>query len=731
MGTVYKAHINENTGKVQTVKEHSENTAALCREFAIPPLKDALYIMGLYHDTGKYQEAFQRRINGEHIRAEHSICGAIEVQNAHKNALGTLMAYCIAGHHGGLPDGGSAGDTTDMPTLQGRLKRTMEDYSVYQKELASPPIDDRQCISFLIKGCDMQKEKIVDQFAFWTRYAFSCLVDADWLDTAAFCGEKPQRNLRADFEKALSLVKKKLDGFVCRTDLQKSRSLIQKQAFQSVDRQAEIFLMNMPTGSGKTLCSVRFALERAVRTGKKRIIYIIPYNSIIDQTAEVFEDLFENDVEILRHQSTFSYEDAVDREEDYREAAKSAVENWDAPFIITTAVQFFESVHANKRGKLRKMHNMADSILVFDEAHLMPSKYLQPCLQAIAYITKYLNSEALFLTATMPDFEKLMRQYALPDSTMCNLISDTTLFSGFQKCGYRFLGKMSVETLLCQAREYPSALIVVNTKEAARTLYREGRGKKFHLSTYMAACDRKRIIDEIKTELEKLENEFGDNGVVPDDRRITVISTSLIEAGVDLDFHKVFRELAGLDSILQAGGRCNREGKRAEAEVGIFVYEGKRTGVSQDERENLTKGLLEKYDDISCPESIREYYDRLYFMKEKEIRKYAMHQYTGDIHSIPFQKYAEEFELVDSQTVSIVVERDDACRKLVAALRQTGKGNARALQKYTCSVNQREFEDLLKQHVAEDYGTGIWCLTNADYYDADTGILFEAKDYII
>lgn len=198
-------------------------------------------------------------------------------------------------------------------------------------------------------------------------------------------------------------------------------------------KNAEIYLLNMPTGSGKTLASVKIALERAIASGKKRIIYIIPYNSIIDQTANVFDELFQGTAQILRHQSTFSYEDDENISEDYREAAKCAAENWNAPFIITTAVQFFESVYANRRGKLRKMHNMADSVLIFDEAHLMPQNYLQPCLQAVAYITRYLKSEAVFLTATMPDFVKLLQQYALPDSKVENLIQDTSLFIEFQE----------------------------------------------------------------------------------------------------------------------------------------------------------------------------------------------------------------------------------------------------------------------------------------------------------
>lgn len=731
MGKLYKAHIDEVTGRVQTVKEHSENTALFCEDFAVPELKEIMYVMGLLHDIGKYQVSFQERINGKNISIEHSICGAIEAQDKYKNAVGLLMAYCIAGHHSGLPDGGSMGDTPDLSTLQGRLKRTTEDYSVYKHELQIPQIAEQDFLQFMLSNCGNDIGRIVDEFAFLTRYCFSCLTDADSLDTAYFCEKKQEHSLRADFAVALQRIEDKLSGFICKTDLQKSRAYIQGQAFEKVNQTADIFLMNMPTGSGKTLCSAKFALERAIKAGKKRVIYIIPYNSIIEQTAEVFENLFGKDVEILRHQSTFSYEEAENVSEDYREAAKSAVENWSAPFIITTAVQFFESIHANKRGKLRKLHNMADSILVFDEAHLMPQKYLQPCLQAIAFITRYLRSEALFLTATMPNFEKLMKQYALPDSKISSLITDTTLFSVFQKCRYVYVGKMGKEALLDKARRNGSNLIVVNTKKTAQQLYQACRGKKYHLSTYMTGYDRKRVLDEIKEELSGLDRDFSDLSQVPDERRITVISTSLIEAGIDLDFYAVFRELSGLDSILQAGGRCNREGKRKRAEVTIFEYEYDMPKVSADERGNIVKGLLEKYEDVSCADSVKEYYDRLFFIKEKEIQQYAMHQRCMDIRSIPFREYAEQFEIIDSRTVSIVVERDEESRKLIEGLKTVGAGNSRKLQKYACSVMLREFDDLLKQHVLEDYGTGIWCLTNPDYYDVEMGILFEAKDYFL
>ncbi len=729
----YIAHRNELTGSIQTVKTHCENTADLCRKISIPEWKDFMFAIGLLHDVGKFQESFVKRINGMNIRVEHSTCGALAArENYTINPMALMMEYCIAGHHSGIPDGGFANDSSDMLTLHGRMKRQFEDYSEYRKELSLPKLNGHDWMKYLLNDCNNDMEKLIDKFAFFTRYAFSCLVDADSIDTAEFCKERDlPRKLKADFKACLKIVNEKLTSFACKTELQKTRSLLQKQAFQNISQDAEIFLLNMPTGSGKTLASVKIALERAIVKKKKRIIYIIPYNSIIEQTAEVFEKLFANHLEILRHQSTFSYEDDTNGSEDYREAAKTSAENWDAPFIITTAVQFFESVYANKRGKLRKMHNMSESILIFDEAHLMPQNYLQPCLQAVAYITRYLYSEAVFLTATMPDFERLIREYALPNSKIVTLIKDTSMFAKFQTCRYSYLGEVTVSQILSRSCKYPSSLIIVNKKITARNLYQECSGKKYHLSTYMTPFDRKRVLKEIREELKQLETDYPDYKNVPESRKITIISTSLIEAGVDLDVYTVFRERSGLDSILQAGGRCNREGKRENADVYVFDLAEEKERTALEEKANLTKGLMEKYADISDVQCISEYYKRLFFMKKHDIQKNTMHQACSSIESIPFKKYADKFELIDSRMVSLVVPRDEQSEKLVEEMKLTKAGNARKLQNYACSLRQKELEDLIRQHAADDYGTGIYCLTNVDYYDENKGVLFEATDYFL
>lgn len=731
----YIAHINESDKTVQTVREHSENTANLSKSYSISDFQDIVFAAGLLHDIGKFESDFQRRIRGENIHVEHSIDGAIEADRLYEYPVSRLLAYCIAGHHSGLPDGGNKNDESVFPTLYGRLQRKERSvYEAYDKELHIPAVNNARFKQLLMQDCNNDIKVLVDKFAFFTRYCFSCLTDADSIDTGTFCGTRTNRVPHMDFKKCLQRLDQRMSSFVCKTDLQKERSVLQEQVFEKVGNASEISLMNMPTGSGKTLCSMKFALERLIRSGKKRIIYIIPFNSIIDQTVGELEEIFQEDAEVLRHQSSFSYEDAEGNEsysEDYRDAVKNATENWEAPLVITTAVQFFESIYSNRKKKLRKLHNMADSILIFDEAHLMPQNLLQPCLQAVSFLTKYFHSEAVFLTATMPDFKNLVQKYALSDSQVTDLIQDTSAFHKFKKCSYIHMGQVSQSKLLQEAQEQPSALIIVNSKKMAKELYKLCAGETYHLSTYMAACDRQRVIGEIKDALYLLEQDFPGLQNVPESRRIMIISTSLIEAGVDLDLFSVYRELTGLDSILQSGGRCNREGKRTDAATYVFSFIESENQQQSDVRLELTKGLLEKYADISAAECIAEYYDRLFHMKEDQIENHTIGSECSDLNCIPFKSYGEQFKIIDALTASVVVGMDEKSCELIEQLEYTGQCNVRELQKYTCSIRPWELDDLIQQHAVDDYGSGIWCLTNQDYYDKETGIKFEGEDYFI
>lgn len=729
------AHIHEETGEIQTVKQHCENVARLAQQFACGPMKTVAYTAGLLHDIGKYQASFQRKITEkQYIHVDHSTCGAIAAA-ALPNPAGWILQYCIAGHHGGIPDGGHTGDTDDMPTLCGRKKKTFEDFSEYKNELAIPALDAKALASFLSQDCDNKKSKSIDKFAFMTRYCYSCLVDADSLDTEHFCSGVQRQSLKSDFELCLKKVQSQLNAFQCVTALQRARSKLQQQAYDHLNEDAEIYLMNMPTGSGKTLCSIRCALEMVRRREKKRIIYIIPYNSIISQTAETFEALFGEAAAILRHQSTYDYNQEGDLAEDDRIMMKQATENWDADFIITTAVQFFESIYSNRKSRLRKLHHMADSILVFDEAHMMPKTYLQPCLEAVAYLTRYLGSLALFLTATMPAFDKLIDRYTIGNMRTIELIKDKTAFCQFQRCTYRSLGTLTDSMLLEQVTAAPSSLVVLNRRKTAQQLYQAcGTGHKYHLSTYMTAYDRARVIGAIRSDLNALEYEYPNGKDVPEERRIAVFSTSLIEAGVDLDFYQAFREIAGIDNILQTGGRCNREGKRDDAVTYIFEMASESESEKRperDDRNEVTRGLLKKYNDISDPACIREYYDKLFFLHEDELESKAMWKFCGSFSDIPFRKY--EFEIIQNDQVSIVIPQDEDSQNLIAQLKYAGSsvGLIRKLQKYTCSVRRYEFDRLFEQHVLNDYNSGIWVLENPDYYHPETGIAFEVEDYYI
>lgn len=740
----YIAHINDSTKETQSVKEHSLATADLCGKFAIDELKGVAKAIGLLHDCGKYQPSFQQRIRGKDIRVEHSGCGAQIAQKYYQGPLALAMEFCIAGHHGGIPDGGGKVGSIQEGTLSNRLKRSFEDFNAWKEDLAIPELDEDVFCAYLEQGCQKDDSLRLERFSYVVRYLYSCLVDADSLDTAAACGVERHRPLHADFEACLAKVEEKLCSLSeqAQTELQRARTRIQGQAFQKVREDADIYLMNMPTGSGKTLASVKFALERAIRGKKRRIVYVIPYNGIIDQTVEEFQQLFGDDLEILRHQSSFSYEvgeNDNDLDEDYRVAAIQAAENWDAPFIITTAVQFFESLHSNQRARLRKVHNMADSILVFDEAHLLPQSFMRACLSSIVWLTHSMGSEAIFLTATMPDFGKLIWLYALPESKICDLVEEKSDFQIFQKCDYAYLGQLDAERLLMEAAKYPSSLIIVNTRKEARTLYQSCGGDKYYLSTYLCGADRAKRIQEIRKRLKE-----------EPERQITIISTSLVEAGIDMDVSAVFRELTGLDSILQAGGRCNREGRREKGHVFIFERmsdteeldgDGKAKKIrlpDQDERRSITLSLLRRYPTIDSQDCIRDYYSRLFFHRqdgEQEQVKDEMQECTiskkcRNPYEMPFATYAKEFRIIPNEMISIAIPRDEKSKHCIQALKYGDTSMSRTLQPYLCSLHIWELEELKRQHVVEEYA-GVYCLTNPDYYQEEYGISFEARDYCI
>ena len=315
-----------------------------------------------------------------------------------------------------------------------------------------------------------------------------------------------------------------------------------------------LYPLTVPTGGGKTVASLAFALHHAKTHGLERVIYVIPYTSIIEQTADQFRKILgaEN---VLEHHSGVTYETQDEATPETQRLAR-ATENWDMPVVVTTAVQFFESIYSNRSSKCRKLHNLAKSVIIFDEAQMLPIPYLRPCVSAIAQLIGHFHATAVLCTATQPALNPLFAEF-LPGRTATELCPagtcDETIFRRvtFQKEIDR---PISWETVAEMLTQLPQVLCIVNTRKRAQQVYErlpeEGR---FHLSTLMIPTDREETLNVIRARLR--------NGQV-----CRVVSTSLVEAGVDVDFPSVWRELAGLDSILQAAGRCNREGKRSAAE---------------------------------------------------------------------------------------------------------------------------------------------------------------------
>lgn len=732
----YYAHTRED-GERQTVKAHLTGVSEKAEKFSVDLLKPIAKKASLYHDIGKYALNFQKRLDNDKVKFSHAACGAIEYKNlADKNdCFAPLMEYCIAGHHTGLMDGGTVADNSDSPTLSGTLKRENEytgesDYSAYATEIefATLTQEERTPLRNELRSAPNPTE-LIERYAFFTKYVFSCLTDADFLDTEIFCNKNVERGMSGDFEKALDKLNRELSNMPSNTPLRQARSRIQQQAFDNSVNKSHISILDMPTGSGKTLCSLKLALE----SGKKRIIYVIPYTSIIEQTANKFEKMFGDVLPVLQHHSNYSFDGNTEEEKKTAEKLKRTCENWDAPLIITTSVQFFQSIYHYKGSALRKLHNLRDSVIVFDEIHLIPTELLRPCLKAVGYITKYLNSEALFLSATMPDYSKLFDKF-LPDVNYNKLVTDRTNFKYFKKCEYKDMGRTTLETIAENASRCKNALIVVNTKKTAAELYNLVQGEKYHLSANMTPAHRSRVIEVVRNKLKKGEH-------------ITVVSTSLVEAGVDLDFNTVFRQLSGLDSILQAGGRCNREGKDDKGYVYVFdIDETYRKGSDLAMRINKTKGLLEKYQDITSNDCIKEYYDGIFDFNQSRIAENSIAKYNEQSnsfdrqglmspYSIPFRSYAMQFEYISADTISIVIDdpNDQTCHELVETLRNGDMSVRRALQKYSVSVYMNVFKGLYSQGVLKDHGTGIFILENQSYYNNETGLTTEAamQDYFI
>ena len=703
----YLAHVAED-GREQTVLAHLEGTAALCAAFAAGfDAGEQGRLAGLAHDIGKYSDAFQRRIRGSPEQVDHATAGAFECMK-----LGQpLAAFAVAGHHGGLPDGGGRGDSSDQGTFFGRMSRAAQgklaDYSAWSRELSLPST--------------AVLSSAVDKLAgmFFTRMLFSCLVDADYTDTGEFMeGQTFGIGETASIEELWARLQSYISGwFPPKGELNAKRCAILEQCIrQGQERKPGLYTLTVPTGGGKTVASLAFALAQAKARGMKRVVYVIPYTSIIEQTADTFRTILgpEN---MLEHHSGVQFdlpEDGVSTPE--TERLTRAAETWDMPVVVTTAVQFFESLFSNMPSQCHKLHNLAQSVIIFDEAQMLPVPYLRPCVWAIAQLVKDYGASAVLCTATQPALSPLFQEFApeLPMEELCPIKPEE--WDAFRRVTFRKVGKLSHEELAMKLQEKGQVLCVVNTRAAAQEIFQRLTGEgNFHLSTLMYPAHRRAVLDEVRRRLRE---------GLP----CRVVSTSLIEAGVDVDFPAVYRDEAGLDSILQAAGRCNREGDRPpdDSVVTIFRGEGKISSLFAT-AVGSGRSVLDRYEDIASREAVHAYFSMLLDLKGKAAQDTQHILSLMGSELFPFRTVSERFHLIDSPTVTVYVPRDEGA-ELVEHLRAGERSRAlfRQLGQYGVSVYPQHLEALDRAGALKQLEDGSVILTDLTLYSNSTGLSLAA-----
>jgi CRISPR-associated endonuclease/helicase Cas3 len=690
---------------------------------------------GLLHDDGKAANAFQQRIRGAGIRVDHSTPGARYAADhlAASKVVGKLLPYCIAGHHTGLPDGNAGDDDT---CLAKRLAHAETGPGYLAAELPSafepPPIPKPPA----------DAERRAFSAAFFTRMLYSCLVDADFLDTERFFD--PAKGEKRGAAPSLAALKPMLDTHLAEiaaqaepTEVNRLRARILAECRAAATLQPGLFSLTVPTGGGKTLSSMAFALDHALAYDLRRIIYAIPYTSIIEQTARIFRDIFGPEA-VLEHHSNLIQE--KDKEGDEAEERRRlAAENWDAPIVVTTNVQFFESFFANRSSKTRKIHNVAKSVVILDEAQMLPVPMFRPTLAVIRELSEHYGASIVLCTATQPaltandEFENGL------EDVREMMSAPLDLERAFMRVREKQLGTAKDADIVRLIREEERCLCIVNTKKHARVLFLglDGAEGCFHLSASMCPVHRSRILGHPKdpkpgTIRQRLR----------DGEPCRVVSTQLVEAGVDVDFPVVIRAMAGIDSIVQAAGRCNREGKIAEGgRLYVFTPEDGLPAGHFRQNAQISELVLHDLESrILDSETVRAYFKELYWLKdrgggldaERIMPLFAAGAVSGDF---PFKTVAELYRLIPDAQIPIIVPFDDKAAGLCEKLRYNTSPGAllRRLQPYTVEVYPRVLAGLKEagyiEGIQDDRYYVLTEIGMREAYDAHFGLNPDIREF--
>lgn len=712
--------------KWQPLEEHLLNVAEMAGEFAaVFGAKQWGHCAGLLHDSGKATVDFLGRLEGKSVRVDHSTFGA-RLARDKGGRLGMLLAYAIAGHHGGLPDGGEQESQLHYRLQHGKIP------------------EDVELLSWADTDCDvplpfnLSRDRAGFSLSFFSRMVFSCLVDADFLDTEKFCapekaGERPSKSsdVIKKAQRKLVLHLETLTREAKPTAVNILRRDVLSQCRRKASLPQGIYSLTVPTGGGKTLSSMAFALGHAACHDLRRIIYAIPFTSIIEQNAKVFQDILGRE-QVLEHHCNYQEKDSPD-EAAYNRRRGLAAENWDATVVVTTNVQFFESLFSNKPSKCRKLHNIANSVIVLDESQAIPTGYLEPCLAALRELVDHYGCSVVLCTATQPAVDDKSRlRMALPE---IREIVDTPvqLYKGLQRTEVNFVGRITDAELAGRLEKEPQVLCIVSTKFKARTLFEQLPKKEgvFHLSTNMYPQHRRRVLDTIRQRLKEK-------------KECRVVSTSLVEAGVDLDFPVVYRAMGGLDSIAQAAGRCNREGK-IDGLGKVYVFEPEEPArmpwINRClSRAGETLRSLPDVDPLGL-QAMRRYFELLYDVEELDqkliMRLMNPEQLSTELY-FPFREVAQAFRFIEEESTGVIVAIEPDAEKLVQELRYTEfpRSTLRKLQPYSVAVRMREFAALNAAGALEMIHDEIPVLCNRAAYRDDVGLcvdkgaVWKAEDLI-
>lgn len=679
-------------GRWQLLSAHSRNVADKAREFAEPlGFADVAELAGLLHDLGKYRGPFQEYLLGKRpgsVETHHAVYGAALAFK--REWLGP--AFAIAGHHAGLHD------LSDLQALvcgekYDAMSRLVPLTEQFEAELGKIPDELAQP-----EFANPEKDKAVTEF--YVRMLFSCLVDADFLDTEHFATGQARYPVRLDAPLLLKRLQVHRGKFGSSGELNRLRNRVFENCLARAAEPAGFFSLTVPTGGGKTLSSLAFALEHARWHGMQRVIVVIPYLSIIEQNAAEYRKVLDPQDEgiVIEHHSAVVTRD--DNEEQGRSPEELAAENWDAPVVVTTSVQFVESLFANRTSKCRKLHNIANSVVLLDEVQTLPSHLLNPLLHILRDIKEHYGTSFVFSTATQPAFR---RSPSLSSGFDANEVKEIVSQPGelFRKLGRVVYEVRSIESgwseLAEEWRNESQALGVVNTRKQAAEWWELLRGQReegvLHLSSAMCAEHRTKVLLEAR---QRLEN----------DKSCWLVATQVIEAGVDIDFPLVYRALGPLDSIVQAAGRCNREGRLpGKGRMVVFrPVDAKLPGGVYRVATDIAARLLEQLstEDLSNePDLFRSYFGELFQDVPTDHQRRRESSIQEDRERLRFREVARKAKVIIDDTHAVIAPMKEALelveeireRSQTGGLRFTPK-DLRRLQRFMVNLHFSDFQKL-------------------------------------